>query len=77
MAMRKSQARFPFEYILNEDTKEVLVRSSGMSFFTAMGLPSLVHRHFPGYKSRLCSKGYFDTLKEAAARAGVPLVEAP
>ena len=67
--MRKSQARFPFEYILNEDTNEVLVCSSGMSFFTAMGLPSLVRRHFPGYKSRLCSKEYFDTLKSELSGA--------
>lgn len=69
LAMRKSQARFPYEYILNEDTKEVLVRSSGISFFTAMGLPGLVRRHFPGYKSRLCSKEYFDTLKSALSGA--------
>jgi hypothetical protein len=69
MAMRKSQDQFPFEFIFNEDTTEVLVRSSGMSFFTAMGLPSLVRRHFPGYKSRLCSKEYFDTLKSELSGA--------
>ena len=67
--MRKSQGQLPFEFILDENTNEVLVRSSGMSFFTAMGLPSLVRRHFPGYKSRLCSKEYFDTLKSALSGA--------
>ncbi len=48
-------------HIIIEDKKEVwFVGSSTL----AMGMKSIISKHFPGYKGCLASQDYFNELKE-------------
>jgi hypothetical protein len=49
-------------HLVDEETKTVWVRCS--SSITAMGIPAVVSKYYPGYKGSIASKEYFQELKE-------------
>jgi len=53
--------KFPFEHVLKYDTKEVWIKCS--SSITAMSIPSLVEKYYPGYTGRVATLEYLDQLK--------------
>ena len=48
------------QHIVNEETKEVLVRCD--SAITAMGISSWVKKYYPGYTAKIVSKEFFEPL---------------
>ena len=54
--------KFPLEYIIVEDTKEVLIVVN--SAITAMGIGAMAKQYFPGYTAKIVSKEYFLNSKE-------------
>ncbi len=57
--------KFPLEYFVKSDTKEVLVRCD--SAITAMGIGSMVEKYYPGYKGHIGSQEYIEKLKNQLA----------
>lgn len=55
------KTKFPFEHVVKYDTQEVWVKTHNS--ITAMGLPTLVNKYYPGYKAKIASEEYFETLK--------------
>ena len=53
--------KFPLEHLVKYDTKEVWIKCE--SSITAMGVPAIVKRYYPGYKGRCASEEYLDTLR--------------
>ena len=49
--------RFPFQHIVVEDTKEVLVVCQ--SAITAMGVGAMVNKYYPGYTAKIISENYW------------------
>jgi hypothetical protein len=56
--MKKS---FPFQHVVKYDTKEVWVKCS--SSITAMGIPTLVEKYYPGYTGRIATSDHLDQLR--------------
>ena len=59
------KTKFPFEHIVKCDTKEVWLICD--SSITAMGIPSIVNKFYPGYTGKIASKDYFEKLKSQLA----------
>ena len=57
--------KFPFEHVVKHDTKEVWVKCD--SAITAMGIPSMVKRYYPGYTGHCGSKEYLNKLRNQLA----------
>jgi hypothetical protein len=55
------KTKFPFEHVVKYDTKEVWVKCD--SAITAMGIPALVEKYYPGYKGHIGSKEFLEKLK--------------
>jgi len=55
------KTKFPLEHVVKHDTQEVWVICD--SAITAMGIPAIVKQYYPGYKGKIASKEYFETLK--------------
>ena len=53
--------KFPFEHVVKYDTKEVWVKCE--SSITAMGLPVLVDKYYPGYKAKIATEDYLNQLR--------------
>ena len=45
------KSKFPFDHVVKYDTKEVWIKCN--SFTTAMGLPILVSKYYPGYIAKI------------------------
>jgi hypothetical protein len=56
--MKKS---LPFQHVVKYDTKEVWVKCS--SSITAMGIPTLVEKYYPGYTGRIATSDHLDQLR--------------
>ena len=56
--MRKS--KFPLPHVVIEEKREVWVRID--SSVTAIGIPALVKKYFPGYTGHIASEDYFKEL---------------
>ena len=56
------KTKFPFEHVVKSDTKEVWVKCD--SAITAMGIPAMVNRYYPGYKGHCASLEYIDNLRK-------------
>ena len=54
--------KFPLQYTLIEETKEVLIVVN--SAITAMGVGAIAKQYFPGYDSKIVSKEYFLNKRE-------------
>jgi len=52
-------------HLVDEESKTVWVRCS--SSVTAMGIPALVNKYYPGYKGSIASEEYFQKLKETVS----------
>jgi len=55
------KTKFPLEHVVKHDTQEVWVICD--SAITAMGIPAMVQKYYPGYTAKIASKEYFETLK--------------
>lgn len=55
------KTKFPLEHVVKHDTKEVWVICN--SSITAMGLPTLVEKHYPGYTAKIGTYEYLATLR--------------
>ena len=53
--------KFPLEHVVKYDTKEVWVKCD--SAITAMGIPALVEKYYPGYKGHIGSAEYLNQLR--------------
>jgi hypothetical protein len=54
------KTKFPFEHVVKSDTKEVWVKCD--SAITAMGIPALVEKYYPGYTGHIASRDHFEKL---------------
>ena len=61
----KMKTKFPLEHIVKYDTKEVCVICD--SAITAMGIPAIVKKFYPGYKGKIVSRENFEKLKSQLA----------
>jgi hypothetical protein len=59
------KTKFPLEHVVKYDTKEVWVKCD--SAITAMGIPAMVEKYYPGYRGRCGSKEYLETLRSQLA----------
>ena len=59
--MRNMKTKFPFEHVVKYDTKEVWIKCD--SSITAMGIPALVNKYYPGYTGHIASEEYLSTLR--------------
>jgi len=57
----KMKYKFPLEHVVKYDTKEVCVICD--SAITAMGIPAIVEKFYPGYKGKIVSREFFEKLK--------------
>lgn len=57
----KKLDKFPFEHVVKYDTKEVWIKCN--SSISAMGIPALVKKYYPGYTGKITSEEYLNTLK--------------
>jgi hypothetical protein len=53
--------KFPLEHVLKYDTKEVWIKCNSVT--TALGIPALVEKYYPGYHGRIATQEYLDQLK--------------
>jgi hypothetical protein len=56
-----TKSKFPFEHVIKYDTQEIWVTDIGS--ITAMGLPHLVEKYYPGYRGKIASRENFEKLK--------------
>ena len=59
------KTKFPFEYVLKYDTKEVWIKCNSST--TAMGLSALVDKYYPGYKAKIGTFEQLDLLRNQLA----------
>ena len=59
------KSKFPFDHVVKYDTKEVWIKCD--SSITAMGIPSLVNKYYPGYTGKIGTSEYLQTLKSQLA----------
>jgi len=59
------KTKFPFDHILKYDTKEVWIKCD--SSITAMGLPNLVNKYYPGYSVKIATEEYLDKWRNQLA----------
>ncbi len=57
--------KFPFGHVVKYDTKEVWVVCGSVT--TALGIPSLVQKYYPGYTGHIASADYLEKLKNQLA----------
>jgi hypothetical protein len=57
--------KFPFDHIVKYDTKEIWIVCDSVT--TAMGIPSLVQKYYPGYTGHIASPDYLEKLKNQLA----------
>ena len=55
------KSKFPFEHVVKYDTQEIWVKCN--SSITAMGIPALVKKYYPGYSPKICNEEYLGKLK--------------
>jgi hypothetical protein len=53
--------KFPFEHVVKYDTKEIWIKCD--SAITALGIPALVEKYYPGYTGRIGNEEYLDKLR--------------
>ncbi len=55
------KTKFPFEHVIKYDTKEIWIKCT--SSITAMGIPTLVEKYYPGYTGHIASEDYLNKLR--------------
>ena len=59
------KSKFPLEHVVKYDTQEVWVKCE--SSITAMGLPTLVSKYYPGYKAKIATEDHLNRLRNQLA----------
>jgi hypothetical protein len=59
------KTKFPFDHIVKYSTKEVWVKCD--SSITAMALPDLVSKYYPGYNAKIASDEYLTQCRNQLA----------
>jgi len=59
------KTKFPFEHVVKYDTKEVWIKCG--SSISAMGIPALVSKYYPGYTGHIATEEYLRALKNQLA----------
>jgi hypothetical protein len=59
------KTKFPLEHVVKYDTQEIWVKCD--SSITAMGLPELVKKYYPGYTAKIGTHEYLETLRNKIA----------
>ena len=59
------KTKFPFDHVVKYDTKEVCIKCNSST--TAMGIPALVNKFYPGYTGCIASEEYLRELKNQFA----------
>ena len=57
--------KFPLDHVVKYDTREVWVKCN--SSITAMGIPALVNKYYPGYRGHIGSEEYLNQLRNQLA----------
>jgi hypothetical protein len=57
--------KFPLDHIVKYDTKEVWIKCDSST--TAMGIPALIKKYYPGYVGRIATQEHLDQLKNQLA----------
>ncbi len=57
--------KFPLDHVVKYDTKEVWVKCP--SSITAMGIPTLVEKYYPGYTGKIATTEHLDQLRNQLA----------
>lgn len=57
--------KFPFDHVVKYDSKEVWIECN--SSITAMGIPSLVDKYYPGYIGCIGNPEYLEKLRNQLA----------
>lgn len=55
------KTKFPFEHVLKYDTKEVWVKCDSAT--TALAIPALVNKYYPGYTAKIATEEYLSKLR--------------
>ncbi len=55
------KTKFPFEHVVKYDTKEVWIVCNSVT--TALGIPALVEKYYPGYTGHIASEDYLNKLR--------------
>jgi hypothetical protein len=53
--------KFPLDYVIVEEKKQVWVKCNSST--TAIAIPTLIKKFFPGYTGHIASESYFESLK--------------
>lgn len=53
--------KFPLEHVVKYDTKEVWIVCKSAT--TALGIPELVKKYYPGYVGKIATNEYLDKLR--------------
>jgi hypothetical protein len=59
------KTKFPLEHVVKCDTKEVWIRCNNS--ISAMAIPALVDKYYPGYIGRIATGDYLDKLRNQLA----------
>lgn len=57
--------KFPFEHVVKYDAKEVWIKCNSST--TAMGIPALVNKFYPGYTGHIASEENLEELRNQLA----------
>jgi len=57
--------KFPFEHVVKYDTKEVWIKCNSVT--TALGIPALVKKYYPGYVGKIATGEYLNQLRNQLA----------
>jgi hypothetical protein len=57
--------KFPLDHVVKYDTKEIWVVCNSVT--TALGIPALVEKYYPGYIGKIVSSDYLEKLKNQLA----------
>ena len=47
--MSRRPKGFPYDHIVNEETKTIEIKWSGNGYIGRMGVPKMVNKYYPGY----------------------------
>jgi len=59
------KTKFPFDHIVKYDTKEIWIKCTSVT--TAVGLPSLVNKYYPGYTAKIATEDHLDKWRNQLA----------
>ena len=57
--------KFPFDHVVKYDTKEVWIKCNSST--TAMGIPALVNKYYPGYTVKISTEEYLNRYRNQLA----------